>query len=170
MVASAQGAGAANTAASSASASKWYVVGYNPAGASPTYQVIAGTLQQAQAIAGQAVNGTIAGPYSSLAAANAAIKAGTATGQPYSPPNPNLQNPITNWLSSIGGYIASGLEQGFVSLLTDLWQVIAGPILIVLGIAVAIVVLAIWFMSGDTGQSLLKSGAGALAGAAILAG
>jgi hypothetical protein len=33
-------------------------------------------------------------------------------------------SPVQSLLSGLGGYIASGIESGFVSLLTDLWDVI----------------------------------------------
>lgn len=58
-------------------------------------------------------------------------------------PGLNL-NPF-NWLTGIGGSIASGLEQGFVSFLTDLWDVIVGPLEVIVGVVIAMFVLAIYF-------------------------
>lgn len=49
------------------------------------------------------------------------------------------------WLGSIGGMIASGIEQGFVSVLKDLWAVIEGPVLILAGVLIAVIALGIYF-------------------------
>jgi hypothetical protein len=50
-----------------------------------------------------------------------------------------------NWLGSIGGSLASGIEGGFVAILKDLWKVIEGPLLVVIGIAIAAIVLVVYF-------------------------
>jgi hypothetical protein len=53
-------------------------------------------------------------------------------------------NPL-NWLSSLGGTIASGLESGFVNILKDLWTVIVGPLEVIAGVLIGVAVLTIYF-------------------------
>ena len=64
-----------------------------------------------------------------------------ATSQPPLP----LPDPFGGWLTSLGGMIGSGIESGLVSFFTDLYNVIVGPLEIVLGIIVAIWVLVFIF-------------------------
>lgn len=45
----------------------------------------------------------------------------------------NGQIPGSNWLTGLGGLIASGLESGFVSFLNDLWSGIVGYVEITVG-------------------------------------
>jgi len=54
-------------------------------------------------------------------------------------------SPVQSLLSGLGGYIASGIESGFVSLLTDLWDVILGPLEVIAGVAIAVVILVFAF-------------------------
>ena len=56
----------------------------------------------------------------------------------------NALNPA-NWLSGLGGMIGSGIESGFVNFFKDLWNVIVGPVEVVVGILIALFVLAIYF-------------------------
>lgn len=58
-----------------------------------------------------------------------------AANLPTSIPSP------ANWLSSIGGDIGSGIEAALVAFLHDLWDVILGPLEIIAGVALAIVIL-----------------------------
>jgi len=54
----------------------------------------------------------------------------------------------TKWLKSAGGAIASGMEAAFVSMFKDLWKVIVGPLEMIAGIGLAIIVL-IWIFKDD---------------------
>lgn len=76
------------------------------------------------------------------AAASAAAK---ATSQDF-----NLLNPL-NWLSSLGGMIASGLEAGVIALLKDIWKIMVGPVEIMAGASIIFISLALAF-----GGDLLK--------------
>jgi hypothetical protein len=51
----------------------------------------------------------------------------------------------SNWLSSLGGLIGSGLEGGFVALLKDIWAVIVGPLEIITGFIIVAVALGLAF-------------------------
>lgn len=82
-----------------------------------------------------------------IADAHAAQNTGTQPGGPNNIFNiPG--NVATNWLKSLGGSIASGLEAAFVSLLKDLWDVIIGPVEIIGGIALAILIVLWAFRDG----------------------
>jgi hypothetical protein len=48
---------------------------------------------------------------------------------------------VGNWLNSLGGAIGSGIEGALVSFLHDLWDVILGPLEIIAGAGLAIVIL-----------------------------
>jgi hypothetical protein len=80
----------------------------------------------------------IAGPYLSRDAAQAFVDKEEQGGT-----LPNL-NPAS-WLSDIGGKLASGIEGGVITILKDIWQVIEGPLLVILGIIIAMWVLVIYF-------------------------
>lgn len=54
----------------------------------------------------------------------------------------------TNWLSQLGGQIASGLEAGVASLLKDIWDAIIGPLEMIAGILLAILIL-VWMFRDD---------------------
>ncbi len=69
-----------------------------------------------------------------------------------------LQNPLQGWLSSLGGMIGSGIESGLVAFFKDLWAVIEGPLLILLGAAIAIAVLAIYFKNDITSPMAMAKG------------
>jgi hypothetical protein len=53
-------------------------------------------------------------------------------------------NPL-HWLSSIGGAIASGIEGGVIQVVKDLWDIVIGPLEIILGAIIAMFVLTIYF-------------------------
>jgi hypothetical protein len=139
-VRAAHGVGAQNA---SQGTTGWWVITFSaPSG--NKYQYFLGTQKAAQALANQAVKGgntsNLSGPFASKADAQAAVAAGKVnTGQN------EVANPVTGWLSSLGGMIASGLEAGLVQFFKDLWNVIAGPVEVLLGVVIAIVVLAIYF-------------------------
>lgn len=52
---------------------------------------------------------------------------------------------IGGWIGSLGGMIASGLEGALVAFLKDLWDVILGPIEVIAGVALAILILLFAF-------------------------
>lgn len=52
---------------------------------------------------------------------------------------------ITNWISGLGGEIASGLESAFVAGVRDLWDVVIGPFEVVLGLAIFLVGVFLMF-------------------------
>lgn len=86
----------------------------------------------------------VTGPYTSQAAA---VKALGNIGKTPTPNEPglNITDPVAAWLSSMGGSIASGLEGAGVAFLKDLWNVILGPIEILIGSAIAMVILVYAF-------------------------
>jgi hypothetical protein len=91
----------------------------------------------------------VGGPFATKQAAQAAgagaQKATAPPGAQLNIPNPlSVLNPST-WLSGLGGLIGSGIESGIVSMLKDLWDVIVGPVEILIGSLIAIFVLAIYF-------------------------
>jgi hypothetical protein len=60
-------------------------------------------------------------------------------------------NVADNWLKSLGGSIGSGLEAGAVSLLKDIWDVIIGPVQIIAGILLGILIV-FWAFRGTQEQ------------------
>lgn len=70
---------------------------------------------------------------------------------------------ITNWISSLGGMIASGLEGGVVTLLKDIWNVVSGPLLVIAGIVIAVVVLIVYFKNDITQAGGAVAALGAMA-------
>jgi hypothetical protein len=47
-----------------------------------------------------------------------------------------------SWLSGIGGDIGSGIEAGAVAIFGDLWDVIEGPLLTLLGVVIIVITLS----------------------------
>lgn len=85
-------------------------------------------------------------------------KAAVDTGTQPGGPNNIFDIPgqiATKWLKGLGGNIASGLEAGFVSLLKDLWNVIVGPVEIVAGVALAILIV-LWAFRDDLGSLKIR--------------
>lgn len=58
---------------------------------------------------------------------------------------PLNSNPISGWLNSLGGEIGAGLEAAAVAFLKDLWDVILGPLEIIAGVVLGIIVIAYIF-------------------------
>jgi hypothetical protein len=52
---------------------------------------------------------------------------------------------VGGWIGSLGGMIASGLEGALVAFLKDLWDVILGPLEVIAGVALAILILLFAF-------------------------
>lgn len=91
----------------------------------------------------------VAGPYATKpdaqkAAAGVSAHNKAAATAAENRPIPTILNPAS-WLSGLGGLIGSGIESGIVSMLKDLWDVIVGPVEILIGSLLAIFVLAIYF-------------------------
>lgn len=119
------------------------------------------------ALAAGGPGATIAGgPYQSQKQAEGKVPQGSHgttkshSGDPVI--NATKQNPL-GWLGGIGGDIASGIEGGVVAVLKDIWHVIQGPLLVLLGIGIALAVLTIYFKN-----DIMALG-GAAAGAAAMA-
>lgn len=102
----------------------------------------------------KALANTVLGLYEVQAAAtgvgatgNAAINTGTSISQGANAFANSVPNP-GGWLTSLGGDIGSGIEAAFVSFLKDLWAVILGPLEIIAGVALAILIVA-WMFKDD---------------------
>jgi len=71
-------------------------------------------------------------------------------------------NPL-NWPSDFfkaaGGDIASGLSAGLMAFFKELWDVTAGPLYVMLGFAVGVIVVAIYVASGKEAREALTSAA-----------
>jgi hypothetical protein len=83
----------------------------------------------------------VAGPFLSQDAANAYVNKAEQGG---SINLPSWLNP-SSWLSDIGGKLASGIEGGVITILKDLWAVVEGPLLVLLGVFIGLWVLVIYF-------------------------
>lgn len=85
-------------------------------------------------------------------------------------PNPisAVSNAANGWLKGLGGQLASGIEQSFVSGLTDLYDVIIGPIQIVIGV-IFIVIAFVIFFKDDIMNGIRALGGLAISGAAAAA-
>lgn len=125
-------------AAGSTRHSNWWVI-YNMTAGGPRnitpadYTVVMATSQPQR---------YVAGPFSSKPAAQTYITNASNAGG-ISIPNP--LNIVSGWLGSLGGMIGSGIESGFVSFFKDLWDVIVGPLEILLGVLIGMWVLVIYF-------------------------
>jgi hypothetical protein len=60
-------------------------------------------------------------------------------------PAASFSNPIADWMKSLGGSIASGLEAGVVAFFQDLWDVIQGPVEVIAGVILAGIVIGYAF-------------------------
>jgi len=134
-------------------------------------EYVEGTHQQAQNVDPGAT--VVAGPYPSKDAAEKRNPQGTHGSAKSSSgpivvnatPGKRLDlNPLS-WITGLGGDIASGIEGGVVALLKDLWTVIEGPMLVLIGVVIAVVVLIVFFKN-DLMQIGTSIGALAAMGAA----
>jgi len=57
-------------------------------------------------------------------------------------------NPVSNWLGSTGGAIASGIEGGVVAFLKDIWDFILGPVEVITGVIIILIAFGI-LVRGD---------------------
>lgn len=92
-----------------------------------------------------AVIGNVDGPYATRDQAQKEAKSvlGKIDKASQAGKLPDL-NPF-NWLGSLGGMIASGLESGFLNLITDIWNVIVGPLEVMIGAVIAGFVITVYF-------------------------
>jgi hypothetical protein len=60
----------------------------------------------------------------------------------------DLADEAGSWLSGIGGEIGSGIEAGAVAIFGDLWDVVEGPLLVLLG-AVIIIITLTWALKNQ---------------------
>ena len=56
-----------------------------------------------------------------------------------------LNGGISDWLAGVGGDIASGLETAFVAFFGDLWDVISGPVYVLIGVVILMFTLGFAF-------------------------
>lgn len=152
---------AATTSSTKATLQYW-VVYYVPIGKVPTTGTAASLFTIIRAVNASTATSTatqqgyavtsVSGPYKTRADAvkaagtsssGAAGRSGTSNVKASGGADISL-----NWLTSLGGMIASGLEQGFVSLLGDLWNVIVGPLEVAIGVVI-IVFTFIFFFKDD---------------------
>lgn len=66
-------------------------------------------------------------------------------------------NPVSNWLGSMGGSIASGIEGGVVAFLKDLWDLIIGPLEVITGIVIILIAFGI-LIRGDVLGAIMPQG------------
>jgi hypothetical protein len=113
---------------------QWWAVA-STIGGTVTYKAVQSATRPTSA-------GPAVGPFSSKKAADQWIATngqGAQVGGGLSDLNP------MNWLASIGGGIASGIESGFVNFFKDVWNVIVGPLEVLAGILIGVAVLVIYF-------------------------
>ena len=124
----------------------------------------AGTVPVQQAVqAAKKPTGAVAGPFTTQKAAMAWINKSSTS---FNIPNPlnAVGNTVKGWLSGLGGQMASGIDQAFVSGLTDLFDVIIGPLEIVIGF-LFIMWAFLLFFKDDIMNALYLVGAGVAIGA-----
>lgn len=128
-------------------ADRWWVIIKLPGGsqkdATPTYSVVS-----SQTRPGRQAGSVAAGPFMSKNAADqwitSSTQGGTIPGGGVIADIGHALNPST-WLASIGGGIASGIESGFVNFFKDLWDVIIGPVEVILGVIILFMTLTLYF-------------------------
>lgn len=81
--------------------------------------------------------------FGSILSGNAA-DAGSQTAQGIAA----AQGALSNWITGLGGDIASGFEGAFVAFFGDLWDVIVGPVEVLVGALIMIWVIA-WAMKNQ---------------------
>lgn len=57
----------------------------------------------------------------------------------------DVSNDVSSWLKSAAGQIGSGIESGFIAAIRDVWTVIAGPLEVIAGALLIIIVLVFMF-------------------------
>lgn len=69
----------------------------------------------------------------------------------------DVSNAVTGWLKSAAGGIATALETGFLAIFKDLWDVVIGPLEVILG-AVIIILALVFAFKDDIMQASLAFG------------
>jgi hypothetical protein len=121
---------------------KWFVSPPPVGSQSPSWLVLEATTQKQFE---QYVTNGLAGPYATKQDAQNVADAREKNAEKTIP---DVPNPLTSWLTGLGGDIGSGIEAGFVALLQDVWNVILGPLEIIAGVLLAIVIL-LWIFKDD---------------------
>lgn len=109
----------------------------------------------------------VAGPFATQKAAMAWIN---QSANLFSIPNPlnAVGNTVKGWFSGLGGQMASGIEQALVSGLTDLFDVIIGPLEIAIGFMFILWAFLLFFKD-DIMNGVRLLGGLAISGAAAAA-
>jgi hypothetical protein len=53
----------------------------------------------------------------------------------------NIPQDASSWLTSTAGSVASGMEGAAVALLGDVWDVLSGPVFVIIGAVIAVIAL-----------------------------
>lgn len=64
----------------------------------------------------------------------------------------DLTDPIKNFIQSLAGQIAAGIESGLLAIFSDLWKVIVGPLELAAGALIAIVAFGLLFRNDLAGM------------------
>lgn len=110
---------------------QWWVVSYNPIGEKFTYHYLQGTREQADTLASEAVDGSVTGPFTTEAAAKAAVKAGHVT--PPTTTQPHIPNPlgaVAPWAAGLSGFLHDLTER---STWFRVLKIVIGGTLIIVG-------------------------------------
>lgn len=127
-------------AAGSTQHSQWWVIDFHGRGASGLKAIMATIKPKTTPFSDYA-----AGPFGSQGAANNWIQQNQTHGGLPSLPNPF--SALGGWLGSLGGSIGSGLEAGFISGIKDLWDVVIGPLEVLIGGIIIVITLVMYFRS-----------------------
>lgn len=63
----------------------------------------------------------------------------------------DLTDPIKNFIQSLAGQIAAGIESGLLAILKDVWVVLEGPLELAAGALIAIVAFGLLFRNDVAG-------------------
>lgn len=82
-------------------------------------------------------------PFGSLSQFFSGLIGGGATD--IAPAASGLPQSIQDWFGSLGGELASGLEAGFVAFFKDIWDVIIGPLEVIVGFIFILFAIGVMF-------------------------
>lgn len=63
----------------------------------------------------------------------------------------DLTKPITDFIQSLAGQIAAGLESGLIAILGDVWKVLVGPLELIAGALIAVIAFGLLFRNDVVG-------------------
>lgn len=63
----------------------------------------------------------------------------------------DLTKPITDFIQSLAGQLAAGIESGLVAIFKDLWDVLVGPLELIAGALIAVVAFGLLFRNDVVG-------------------